>query len=165
MRVIDNLLTQDNFNGLKKELIYNKKVPWYWSDRKVTQGDGTDTLVHMVYRDMKPKSEFFHLIHTYFSALLNVTSWYRIKMNCTWRETKPKIFGYHTDIGDVANKNIKTAIFYCTTTDGPTVFQDTQEEVECIENRLLIFDSTRLHSGQSHIYAPARRIVINFNYF
>ena len=165
MKIIDKFLTDENFNLLKEELIYNKNVPWLWSDRKVFKGDGTDTLVHMAYQCQKPTSDYFNTIHTYFSLLLNVSSWVRIKMNCTWLDKEPKIFGYHTDIGDIPNQQAKTAIYYCTTTNGPTVFEDNGEKVDCIENRLLMFDSTRRHSGQSHTEGPSRRLVINFNYF
>ena len=35
MKIIDKFLTDENFNLLKEELIYNKNVPWLWSDRKV----------------------------------------------------------------------------------------------------------------------------------
>tara|TARA_R100001463_G_scaffold31973_1_gene71888 strand:- start:3361 stop:3858 length:498 start_codon:yes stop_codon:yes gene_type:complete len=165
MKIVDKFLTDQNFNSLKEELIYNQNVPWLWSDRKVHKGDGTDTLVHMIYRDHKPTSDYFKKVHSYFSLLLDVSSWLRIKMNCTWLDQESKVFGYHTDIGDLSNQQAKTAIYYCTTTNGPTVFEDSKEEVDCIENRLLIFDSTRRHSGQSHTEGPARRLVINFNYF
>tara|TARA_R100000742_G_C4252504_1_gene70681 strand:- start:92 stop:589 length:498 start_codon:yes stop_codon:yes gene_type:complete len=165
MKIIDKFLTDENFNTLKQDLIYNKNVPWLWSDTKVFKGDGTDTLVHMLYRDNKPCSEFFNKIHTYFSLLLDVSSWVRIKMNCTWLDQEPKVFGYHTDIEDIHNKTAKTAIYYCTTTNGPTVFEGSDDNVECVENRLLMFDSSKRHSGQSHTKGPARRLVINFNYF
>tara|TARA_R100001463_G_scaffold127684_3_gene185890 strand:- start:213 stop:710 length:498 start_codon:yes stop_codon:yes gene_type:complete len=165
MKIIDKFLTDQNFNSLKQELIYNKNVPWLWSDRKVYKGDGTDTLVHVAYQGQKPTSDYFNIIHTYFSSLLNVSSWIRIKMNCTWLDKEPKIFGHHIDVGDIPNQQAKTAIYYCTTTNGPTIFEDNGDTVECIENRLLMFDSTRRHSGQSHTEGPARRLVINFNYF
>ena len=169
MIIRDNVLSESGLEDLKDNLIYNKAIPWHWNDHKVTANDGTDTIVHMVYRDNTPLSDSFNKIHTYFSVPLDICTWFRIKVNCTWREQESRVFGWHRDFGPLESpekfKAMKTAVYYCTTTDGPTVFQDSEDKVECIENRLVTFDSTRFHSGVSHIEGNTRRIVINFNYF
>ena len=169
MNIRDQALSDHSFKLLQKRVINNKEIPWFWNDHKVKENDGTDTLVHMVYRDMKILSEQFSTIHSLFSIPLNICTWFRIKVNCTWREDSSRVFGWHRDFGPCEDpikfKDMKTAIYYCTTTNGPTVFKDSDDKIECIENRLLTFDSNKFHSGMSHTEGDARRIVINFNYF
>ena len=55
------------------------------------------------------------------------------------------------------------ALFYLTTCDAPTTMAD-GTEIESIENRLLLFDPTSMHSSSSPTNAPFR-VTINFNYF
>lgn len=168
MIIKDNLLTEQNLSTIKEHIIYNREIPWYWNDHKV-KDDKTNTLVHLVYKDMKPVSDIFLRVHSYFNTLLDVCTWYRVKINCTWKEHESRVFGFHRDYGPFEDpekfKAMRTAIYYCTTTNGPTVFQDSDDKVECIENRLLMFESNRYHSGVSHTEGNDRRIVINFNYF
>tara|TARA_R100000458_G_C8260721_1_gene236252 strand:- start:632 stop:1141 length:510 start_codon:yes stop_codon:yes gene_type:complete len=169
MIIRDNALSLESFNVIKEDIIYNKALPWYWNDHKVRPDDGTNTLVHLVYKDMKSLSDFFVKIHTYFSVPLNIIAWYRIKINLTWKERESKVFGFHRDYGSLEDpekfKAMKTAIYYCTDTNGPTVFQDSDDKIDCVENRLALFDSHKFHSGVSHTEGNDRRIVINFNYF
>ena len=169
MIIRDNLLTPKGFDDLKEQVIYNKQLPWFWRNSKVRESDLIQSLVHPVYANMKPVSDYFNLIHTYFSVPLDITTWYRIKINCTWKSSEQTVFGWHTDFTDNEEprkfKAMKTALFYCSDTNGPTAFEKSEERVECISNRLLCFDSLLDHSGISHTEGDERRIVINFNYF
>jgi len=169
MKIIDNLLSEPDFDLIKKRLVYSNDLSWGWSPQKVFKDDGTDTLVSMIYQGHEPKQkDHFVTLYTLFNEVLDVVSWYRIKINCTWKRQEYRVYGYHQDYGkhsDERVKHAKTAIFYCTTTDGPTVFEDPHESVDCLENRLLIFNGSRKHSGTTHTEGNERRIVINFNYF
>ena len=57
----------------------------------------------------------------------------------------------------------KGAIFYFNTINGVTVLED-GTEIESIENRLLLFDSSKKHNSTSCTDAKVR-VNINFNYF
>ena len=65
--------------------------------------------------------------------------------------------GFHCDI-----KNVTTSIFYINTNNGWTKFKDGCK-VECIENRMVIFDSNIEHAGFS-CTDQKRKVVVNFNY-
>ena len=169
MKIIDNLLSEQDFNIIKKRFIYNPSFYWTWNPQKVFKGDGQETLVSTIYKGHKPHlDDHFITLHTFFAAHLDVIGSHRIKVNCTWKTTTYKVDGYHNDYGGLSDEriaNMKTAIFYCTTTDAPTVFDAPHESVDCIENRLVIFEGSRRHSSTTHTEGNERRIVINFNYF
>ena len=73
----------------------------------------------------------------------------------------PKIV-YHDPHVDIPWQH-KGAIFYVNTNNGVTVLED-GTEIESIENRLLLFDSSKEHSSTSCTDAKVR-VNINFNYF
>ena len=57
----------------------------------------------------------------------------------------------------------KGAIFYLNNNDGLTILED-GTEIENLENRLLLFDSSKDHNGTTCTNAD-RRLLINFSYF
>ena len=77
------------------------------------------------------------------------------------------VVGYHTDDMDkkfeFAYGVTETAIFYVNTNNGYTIFKDSQEKVDCIENRLVTFPTDTDHCGVSCTDSK-QRVVINFNY-
>ena len=56
----------------------------------------------------------------------------------------------------------KGAIFFVNTNNGHTILED-ETEIENIENRLLLFDSSKLHTGTTSNNVAARCNII-FNY-
>ena len=56
--------------------------------------------------------------------------------------------GFHVDFRDPSIKRSSSCgrLLYMNTTNGPTVFED-GEEIDCVENRLVIFDGLRRHTG------------------
>ena len=164
----DNVLDPQAFEVLYKE---TKKIPFLFKNQKVYRNDGIECFSHVAYKNHAPQSNIFNLLHTYFSVPLDVSSWWRIRVCLTWKESISKVFGYHTDYyeddqyNDYKYEHMKTAIYYLNDTNGPTVFQDNDKTVECVKNRLLIFPSTDRHSGSSHTEGDNTRMVFNFNYF
>ena len=57
-----------------------------------------------------------------------------------------------------------TAIYYVNTNNGYTLFKDGNLKVDSVGNRIVIFDSCKLHKAVS-CTDEKRRVVINFNYF
>ena len=86
----------------------------------------------------------------------------RIKANKTFKKSSNIESEMHIDVTRKEDEKFKTAVFYCNTNNGATLFES-GKRVESKENRAVIFDGKTLHCGvdctDSH-----RRVVINFNY-
>lgn len=85
----------------------------------------------------------------------------RIKVNITPRTRGSIETGMHSDIAPQLYPKdcvIKSCIFYLNSTDGYTSFE-TGERVESVENRLLIFDSAKRHSGNTCTNKNYRAVV------
>jgi len=165
MIIRDTLLDETGLNEIETKI---KEIPWYLRDHKVREGDGFECLSHTVYFADKPVSDVFNLLHRYFVCPLDLISWWRIRLNITWKQNDLQVFGWHTDheacIDNPKYNNMTTALFYLSNTNGPTVFKS-EDKVDCVKNRLVMFNSTLEHSGSSHTEGDDKRIVINFNYF
>ena len=97
-----------------------------------------------------------------FAPLLNLMecrSIMRIKANCY--PTTSEIIE-HEDHVDYPFPH-RGAIYYLNTNDGLTIIED-EVKVESIENRLLLFDSSKNHRSTTCTDAKCR-INVNFNYF
>lgn len=82
----------------------------------------------------------------------------RVKLNVTRRQATHVEYGMHVD---TRHPGATTAILYLNTNNGYTVFEDGRK-VESVENRLVIFDAARRHTGASCTDAKSRA-VLNFN--
>ena len=155
--------------GLKEIEDAIKTIPWYINPNKVRKGDNNECFCNLAYSGHRPTSEVFDLISLYFSMPLDVVAWWRIRLCITWKEPTKRLYGYHTDYDHDPNyekyKHMKTALYYLSDTNGPTIFEKTGKEVECVKNRLLVFPAYERHSGITHTEGDNKRIVINFNYF
>ena len=72
-------------------------------------------------------------------------------------------YSFHKDLYphfDIPNR--LTAIYYVNTNNGWTEFEN-GDKVPSVENRIVIFDSSQLHTGTRTTNASSR-VVINFNY-
>lgn len=86
----------------------------------------------------------------------------RIKANCNFCKESVVKSGWHIDVDpDIAGKGM-TAIYYCNTCNGKTLFK-TGEEIDSVENRLLIFPNYMAHTPQYQTDEPIR-VVINLNW-
>ena len=91
---------------------------------------------------------------------LNPESIYGIKANLT---TKKEINHKALIHVDTSKENIKTAVYYCNTNNGSTLFQN-GKKVDSKGNRIVIFDGHQKHCGVDCTDENVR-VVINFNYF
>ena len=100
-----------------------------------------------------------------------VTALVRAQLNVV-PETGTKMKeGFHTDYQykDIRNADVErmsphaVGLLYLNTTNGPTIFED-GEEIDCVENRLVIFDGLRPHTSSSCTDKRVR-IALNTNYF
>ena len=103
-------------------------------------------------------SDWFDIL-TPIIGVLKPKSLIRVKGNMY--PSTPKII-HHKNHVDLTHEH-KGAIFYVNTNNGVTALED-GTEIESIENRLLLFDSSKKHNSTSCTDAKVR-VNINFNYF
>ena len=165
LQIIDNVLSKDILTTLQ-DTMFAGDFDWH-----LTSPSYKDILCddlyniqffHMFYLNTKLRSQYFELIKPILEKL-NVTMLIRAKANLVMNTSTIQLHSYHLDLPvNIANK-AKTAVFYLNTNDGYTIFQDSQQKVESVENRIVIFDADQMHSGTSCTNQKYRS-VINFAY-
>lgn len=162
-KVFDNFLDKDAVKTLQQTML-GGDFPWFYKKTKVFDSDISKPYLfqftHTFYQDFAPTSSYFNLLFPLINKM-EIKSLVRIKANLTTRTPDRIVYGHHVDYDDT--KFLKTAVFYLNTNDGLTVFEN-GTEIESIENRLLVFDSSLKHSGTSSTNENARS-VININYY
>tara|TARA_R100000773_G_C4214630_1_gene113533 strand:- start:1063 stop:1665 length:603 start_codon:yes stop_codon:yes gene_type:complete len=91
---------------------------------------------------------------------LNMTALLRVKCNMYMRSTSDKVY-HHAKHIDYAHPQ-RGALFFLTNCNAPTTMADGYQ-VECKENRMLLFDAFSEHSSSSPTNAK-NRMTININY-
>jgi len=160
MKVIDNLLDKNDFIKLIDKLD-GPEFPWYFLKGKVHADDGHYQMCHNFFLEGKPQSQYLTILDPFITKL-NIGKVIRIKANITFKKNTNEETDMHTDLKRVGNEKFKTAVFYCNTNNGSTLFKS-GEKILSKENRVVIFDGDKLHCGVS-CTDKDRRIVINFNY-
>jgi hypothetical protein len=89
---------------------------------------------------------------------LRPTQLIKVKVNLTTRQPRHVEYGLHVD---TRRPGATTAIYYLNTNNGYTVFGD-GTKVASVENRMVIFEAARLHTGASCTDADYR-LVLNIN--
>ena len=165
MKVIDNLLDEKDLDSIQSMFMREDatRLPWYFNNY-VAQNVSDDPCYYFTHHFLinNDKSDWFHLLQPLFKMLKpvgDVKHFIRIKGNMY--PSTPKIV-YHDPHVDIPWQH-KGAIFYVNTNNGVTVLED-GTEIESIENRLLLFDSSKKHNSTSCTDAKVR-VNINFNYF
>jgi hypothetical protein len=164
MKIYKNFLDKEDFSNLKNALL-GSFFPWYFSpqiddsynDKRFFQ------FFHSFYDNYNVNSSLFHLVSPLVKKICPI-SLIRIKANLLGRTEKIQEHGMHTDYNiNQRSKGIKTAIFYCNTNNGYTIFKD-GTKVNSEENKFIEFDVNKEHTGSSCTDQQVR-IVINLNYF
>lgn len=168
MKIIDNFLDERIHAEIKSTML-GANFAWYLQEYKVGGGTQVESLeddridfqfTHTFYLNFSPQSHSFNLIVPMFQ-LLKPKALIKVKGNLTTGSYKNMEYHYHTDCGEEIR--CKTAVYYVNTTNGPTKFK-TGEIVECVENRIVIFDSSIYHTATTCTDSKVR-CVINLNYF
>ena len=164
IEVIENFLPEQEYKEIYTYL-HSHQFPWYYNDGKVRGNDGILQLTHCFYRGVGAHSNWLKLLAP-IAERLKVTAPIKIKANTTFGLPNKVQSGFHVDGKGQDLTHRKTAIFYLSDTNGPTLFKDPEQEVECKQNRIVKFDAHHEHAGVLHEGDPSsRRIVINFNYY
>ena len=160
VEVIDNFLPKDIFVEMQYKILAND-FPWYYNNGIV--GPHQKNKYQFVHTFFNHDINFSNLHNEYYNFIepclheLGVKSLKRVKANLNPKTIFHRNGGFHCDI-----KNVTTSIFYINTNNGWTKFKDGCK-VECIENRMVIFDSNIEHAGFS-CTDQKRKVVVNFNY-
>ena len=160
VEVIDNFLPKDIFVEMQYKILSNE-FPWYYNNGIVDSHQKNK--YQFVHTFFNYDINFSDLHNEYYNFIepclhkLGVKSLKRVKANLNPKTIFHRNGGFHCDI-----KNVTTSIFYINTNNGWTKFKDGCK-VECIENRMVIFDSNIEHAGFS-CTDQKRKVVVNFNY-
>lgn len=162
IKIIDNYLSDQSYNDLKSILLDNSMFPWFYNNCKVSGTEETNLFnfqfTHNFYDEYCIQSNFYnHIIPLV--RKLNPLAIVSIKSNLTCRTSEIIKYGYHVDYD--TNKTM-TAVYYVNTNNGKTLFKD-GTEVESVANRMVIFNSDKMHTGTSSTDTNVR-CVINLNY-
>lgn len=160
MKVIDDLLSEKEFKSIQK-IIEDKNFPWYFVDGKSYAGDGSYQMSHTFVELGKVISKMYKINYPVLSKL-NVHKILRIKANITFKKLTNEQSPMHVDYEFPEKTKYKTAVFYCNTNNGSTLFQN-GKRVYSKENRLVVFDGHQKHCGVD-CTDKVRRIVINYVY-
>ena len=173
--VYDNFLDKDDFFKLQNTIM-GFSFPWFFSDstsKRYEQNaaffknnnkpaiDSDYQFNHIFYQDSNVLSSFFEIIDPLIKKI-NPSSIIRIKANLTNKTESSIVYGMHIDSPNTS-KNFKSAVYYLNTTNGPTIFED-GTEIDCVENRLLVFDTGTSHSAVSQTDKKTR-VIINLNFY
>jgi hypothetical protein len=169
--VIDNFLPKDEFLNIKNTFFpqdLNNPNNFTWNYQKgivrdpelgSTGYEEDDWIyVHPLYSsDNGLKYDKFYSIVKPIVDKLNVKKLFDIRANLLVPTPKHIHHEFHTD----RKVPHSVALFYVTSCNGFTVLKDTTE-VECKENRMLLFDGSIEHHSVTSTDYP--RSVININY-
>jgi hypothetical protein len=156
--VIDNFLPEQELKSIQ-DVILGADFPWFFVNAIANLGEVVENyyFTHIFYR-RTINSDHYNILNPILERL-NVKALIRAKANLF-----PNINKYIVD-----NKHVdhtfehKGAMFYLNTNNGGTILED-GTKIDSVENRILIFDSSKPHSSTNCTDAK-RRVNINFNYF
>ena len=160
VKIVDNILSKEEFKKLT-DVMLGSEFPWYFLPDKVSSGDGNFQMCHNFILSGKPVSQFLNILDPFIKKL-NMKKVIRIKANKTFKKKENIKSEMHIDVTRKDEEKFKTAVFYCNTNNGSTVFEN-GKKVESKANRAVVFDGRTLHCGVD-CTDTLRRVVINFNY-
>jgi hypothetical protein len=161
MEIIDNFLPEEQFKLIQNHLL-SDSFPWFYTEILKDEPSEMFQMVHPFYYNWEWWSNYRDLVSPVLKQL-NVFTPLRVKANLTFRASDNLETGYHYDYDqDKKLPKFNIALFYITTSNGPTKFEN-GNVCDCVENRLVLFDNTIKHTGVMATDSK-RRVVINFNY-
>ncbi len=162
VKVIDNFLPDNVFLPIQ-EFLLGPHFCWYFNDQ-INYKDVPDPskfnfqFIHGFYRTESGScSKFFDLLSPILYKL-NAEALLRAKANLNTITERHFSGGLHIDT-EIPSK---TSIYYINTNNGFTSFEN-KSVIESKANRMVIFDSTLLHTGNTCTDEKIR-VLINFNF-
>ena len=162
MKLVDNLLPEEDFKSLQ-EIVLGNTIPYYYSSSVAKNDEERNHLdwfyfTHTLFEENKPVSPFFDIFNEKLFKKLYKFAIYRAKINCYPRTETIVHHEKHID-HEMSHKGLILSFNSC---DGYTVLED-GTMIESIANRGLFFDSSKKHNSTTCTNAKAR-FNININY-
>jgi hypothetical protein len=161
-QIIDNVLSEEEFLKIK-DFILNPSFPWnlttvITNEEEILPTHASFYFTHMFWEgfNIEPSSQIFAPLLN----LMDCRSLIRIKANLYPSTPETIIHDSHYDYPFPH----RGAIFYLNTNNGLTILDEDKVEVESIENRLLLFDSSKMHTSTTCTNDKCR-VNVNFNFF
>ncbi len=165
MLIEDNFFSETAFKEIQS-ILMSDNCPWFWNENffppdMIPPGsEETFQFTHVFYRDMSPSSELYMNLPDELFNKLRIILLIHLKANLTIRTPEHNLSGFHVD-QDIPNT--WTSIWYANSNNGCTVFEETGEKVESVQNRMVTFPSNLRHAVLSHTDTK-RRVLMNINY-
>ena len=159
MKVIDNFLSEDDFQSIQHVLM-GARIDWHYNSSVAFLEEKTNLcyFTHAFYDRNMPLSDFFTqgLLSPLLSKL-QIEFFIRVKGNLYPSTEKIQ---YHSEHVDYPFKH-KAALFSINTCDGETTIG--KEKIKSVANRVILFDGNIPHYSSTCTDQPAR-ININLNW-
>ena len=158
-QVFDNYFSPDYFYSLKNKVM-GEDFKWTFGTKlNHNQTNNNDTyFAQVIYQNHIPLTVLWEDIDYILNEHLHARGVLRAKANLYLKTPEIVEHAKHVDF-DIPHKG---AIIYLNTCDGFTRLDD-GTKIESVENRLLLFDSSKLHNSTSTTNAIGR-YNININY-
>jgi len=160
-KIIDNFLNKEDYDLIYKTIMSFDNFAWYCTHDHVASmlepGDGM-AFYHMLLNNGKETSPFSKTILGTLFKKIKIKYFLRAKVNMYCNTNTIHEHGMHTDLR-IKHKGL---IFYLNTNDGYTKLKD-GTKINSIENRVLLFDSSKKHCSTTCTNTKSR-ININVNY-
>ena len=161
MKVIKNFLDKEYFEKIKKQIVDNDEIPYYFQATVAYVNDNKNEkqfyFTHICYNNDIPNSNLFELFKPLLKKL-NCKSVIRLKINLYPRTDKLLEHNPHVDY-DYKHKGLVLSLNTC---DGGTRIG--KKFIPSIENQALFFDPSIKHNSTTCTNEQAR-FNININYF
>tara|TARA_R110000737_G_scaffold277583_2_gene284344 strand:- start:206 stop:706 length:501 start_codon:yes stop_codon:yes gene_type:complete len=162
-KIIDNFLPKKYFCDVKNKL-ESEKFNWFYQNKLTYPDKNWEKFwfAHCFYENNLVTSPYYNLMHDTLIHL-KAHATIRIRANLNVNLSEKYFADWHIDT-DSANS--KTAILYINNNNGYTELKNDNriEKINCVENRIVIFDHFHEHRMASQTDTD-RRIVVNFNYY
>jgi len=158
--IFDNCIENSHFRYMQKIMQSDVGFGWFVAP-EINENDQNNLfyLTHTFYAEYQIRSEWFEKLLSPILNFIEPKALLRAKANLYPGTNTVIKHGKHTDFA----YDHKGAIFYLNTNNGITTLDD-GTEIESIENRLVLFDSSKPHSS-STCSDTKYRMNININYF
>lgn len=153
--VIDNFLPKEEFEHMQK-VFMSAHFPYYFNTNVADEYDKDFYFTHAVYDDNVVNSDYYEAVRP---LLIKLDTMFlrRVKVNCYTKSEKIIKHKAHKDY-EVPHKG---AILSLNTCNGGTYIGE--EFIKSVENRILLFDPSVLHSSTNCTDQQAR-FNININW-
>lgn len=158
MKVVDNFLSDNDFENLREGVLNNPNFSWNLSYGVADDLDGDTYFVHEFYKNHAPTSPHINLLSPVLEQI-QPTGLIRIKGNLYMKSSEVTEHNMHTDYP----YKHSGFIIYLNTCNGYTKLED-GTKVASIANRAMYFNSDEPHCS-STCTDDMFRANININYY